>query len=59
MKLKKLDITNIASISSASIDFTSAPLSDSPIFLICGETGSGNPPSWTPYALPCTTRPRV
>ncbi len=41
MKLKKLDITNIASISSASIDFTSAPLSDSPIFLICGETGSG------------------
>ena len=41
MKLKKLDIFNIASISSASIDFTSAPLSDSPIFLICGETGSG------------------
>lgn len=41
MKLKKLDITNIASISSASIDFTLAPLSDSPIFLICGETGSG------------------
>ena len=41
MKLKKLDITNIASISSASIDFTSAPLSDSPIFLISGETGSG------------------
>ena len=41
MKLKKLNIENIASISSASIDFTSAPLSDSPIFLICGETGSG------------------
>lgn len=41
MKLKRLDITNIASISSASIDFTSAPLADSPIFLICGETGSG------------------
>lgn len=41
MKLKKLDITNIASIASASIDFTSAPLADSPIFLICGETGSG------------------
>ena len=41
MKLKRLDITNIASISSARIDFTSAPLSDSPIFLICGATGSG------------------
>lgn len=41
MKLRKLDITNIASISHASIDFRSAPLADSPIFLICGETGSG------------------
>ena len=41
MKLKKLDINNIASVSRASIDFTSAPLADSPIFLICGETGSG------------------
>lgn len=41
MKLKKLKITNIASIAEAEIDFQSAPLSDSPTFLICGETGSG------------------
>lgn len=41
MKIKRLDINNIASIAHASIDFTSEPLSDSPIFLICGETGSG------------------
>lgn len=41
MKIKKLEIKNIASIAKASIDFTRPPLSDAPIFLICGETGSG------------------
>lgn len=41
MKLKKLTINNIASISKGEIDFTKSPLSDAPIFLICGETGSG------------------
>lgn len=41
MKLNKLTIKNIASISEAVIDFGAPPLSDAPIFLICGETGSG------------------
>ena len=41
MKLNKLTIKNIASISEAIIDFGAPPLSDAPIFLICGETGSG------------------
>jgi len=41
MKLKKLNINNIASLSKGEIDFTAAPLSEAPIFLICGETGSG------------------
>ena len=41
MKLKKLTIHNIASIRDAEIDFESAPLSDSEVFLITGNTGSG------------------
>jgi len=41
MKIKKLSIGNIASIESAEIDFENGPLKDSPLFLICGETGSG------------------
>ena len=41
MKIKKLEIKNIASISEACIDFTAEPLQSSSIFLICGETGSG------------------
>ena len=41
MKIRKLAIRNIASIESAEIDFESAPLKDSPLFLICGETGAG------------------
>lgn len=41
MKIKSLEIHNIASIEDASIDFEAWPLRDSNIFLICGETGSG------------------
>ena len=41
MKIRKLSIRNIASIESADIDFEDGPLKDSPLFLICGETGSG------------------
>lgn len=41
MKLRKLTISNIASISEAQIDFTAEPLRNAPVFLICGETGSG------------------
>lgn len=41
MRLKKLTIHNIASIEDAEIDFTAAPLGDTPIFLISGETGAG------------------
>ncbi|MBQ3288039.1 MAG: SMC family ATPase [Kiritimatiellae bacterium] len=41
MKIKKLTIRNIASIESAELDFESGALKDSPLFLICGETGSG------------------
>ena len=41
MKIKRLSIGNIASIESAEIDFENGPLKDSPLFLICGETGSG------------------
>ena len=41
MKIKKLSIRNIASIESADIDFENGPLKDSPLVLICGETGSG------------------
>lgn len=41
MKIRKLTIHNIASIEDAVIDFTQSPLSDSDIFLITGDTGSG------------------
>ena len=41
MKIKKLTIHNIASIEDAQIDFTTAPLADSDVFLITGDTGSG------------------
>lgn len=41
MKILKLTIHNIASIADATIDFTHKPLSDSDLFLICGDTGAG------------------
>ena len=41
MRIEKLAIRNIASIESADIDFGNGPLGDAPLFLICGETGSG------------------
>lgn len=41
MKLRKLTIRNIASIKSATIDFTAEPLSSAPVYLISGPTGSG------------------
>ena len=41
MKIQKLIIKNIASIADATIDFSCKPLSDSDLFLICGDTGTG------------------
>ena len=41
MKLKKLTIHNIASIEDAEVDFGSAPIAGSEVFLITGETGAG------------------
>lgn len=41
MKLQKLTIKNLASIEEAVIDFENGPLSQEPLFLICGETGAG------------------
>ena len=46
MKIKELHIRNIASIEKADIDFTkdlkdSITGDDAPVFLICGDTGSG------------------
>ena len=41
MKLKKLEIHNIASIEDAVIDFEAKPLSDSNVILITGDTGAG------------------
>lgn len=41
MELEILEIHNIASIEDAFLDFSSAPLADEPLFLICGETGAG------------------
>ena len=41
MKLKKLEIHNIASIENAVIDFEAKPLSDSNVILITGDTGAG------------------
>ena len=41
MKLQKLIINNIASITDATINFEEEPLKSSSIFLITGPTGSG------------------
>ena len=41
MKIKKLEIYNIASIENAVIDFDKQPLSDAELFLITGTTGAG------------------
>ena len=41
MKIRKLTIRNIASIESAELDFENGALGEAPLFLICGETGSG------------------
>ena len=41
MKITKLVIRNIASIETAELDFVNGALKDAPLFLICGETGSG------------------
>ncbi len=41
MRLIKIEIENIASIEKATIDFESPELTDQPIFLITGPTGSG------------------
>jgi len=41
MQFKTLSIHNLASIEDAVIDFTARPLDDTPLFLICGETGAG------------------
>ena len=41
MKLRKLEIHNIASIEDAVIDFEASPLAESNVVLITGETGSG------------------
>ena len=41
MKIKKLEIHNLASIKGAVIDFEKGPLSDAELFLITGTTGSG------------------
>lgn len=41
MKFQKIIIENIASIEKAEIDFENGPINENPIFLICGETGSG------------------
>ena len=41
MKIKKLTIKNVASIEEAELDFENGPLGDAPLFLICGDTGSG------------------
>ena len=41
MKIKKLELHNIASIEDAVIDFDQQPLSDTDLFLITGTTGAG------------------
>ena len=41
MKIQKIIIKNLASITDAQIDFTVEPLKSSPLFIICGETGAG------------------
>ena len=41
MEYERLEISNIASIEHAVIDFSSGLLAEEPLFLICGETGAG------------------
>lgn len=41
MKIEKLIIQNLSSIEYAEIDFANGILAKEPLFLICGETGSG------------------
>ncbi len=41
MRLKRLHISNIASIQEAEINFDASPLSDERLFLITGDTGTG------------------
>jgi exonuclease SbcC len=41
MKLRKIIIKNLATLEDAEVDFTSGALKDSPLFLICGDTGAG------------------
>lgn len=41
MRIKKLELHNIASIENAVIDFDAHPLSDTDLFLITGTTGAG------------------
>ena len=41
MKIEKLIIQNLNSIEYAEIDFANGILAKEPLFLICGETGSG------------------
>ena len=41
MKIEKLIIQNLNSIEEAEIDFINSVLANEPLFLICGETGSG------------------
>ena len=41
MKINKITIHNLASIADAEIDFTQPPLCNTPLFIICGETGAG------------------
>lgn len=41
MKIRRLELKNIASFQDAAIDFTTGPLADTGLFLICGVTGAG------------------
>lgn len=41
MKILRIYIKNLASLPEAEIDFTRNPLSNTPLFLICGDTGAG------------------
>ena len=41
MKIEKIVIKNLNSIEYAEIDFSNEIISSEPLFLICGETGSG------------------
>ena len=41
MKLQRLIIKNIASLEYADINFEEGAIAENPVFLICGDTGSG------------------